>query len=206
MESGKENASGGKQNKHKGIESSTVYRVDINWLNANKKPAIVKNKELAGFENFCTSDKQLIVKSYAEVVYSNLYRGINLKWYEKNGELKYDYLCAAGSDYKKIELQIEGAQRLSINNKGELEITTPLGTIIEKSPIVLQSGKQLASKWVLDKNVLSFSIDNLNKDLPYVIDPAVRAWGTFYGGIVLTMQMLVQPTPMATFTWQALLT
>ncbi len=171
-----------KDAKPKGVERSTVYRVDINWVNTNSKPAILKNKEFAGFESFYKSDEQLIAKSYAEVVYSDLYNGIDLKWYEKNGELKYDYICAAGADYKKITLQIEGAEKLTLNSKGELEISTPLGTIVEKAPVVIQSGKSLGSKWVLENNIISFSISNLNKSLPYIIDPAIRAWGTFYGG------------------------
>lgn len=176
------NSKTNKKAKPNGIEQSTVYRIDINWLNTNTHPTILKHQELEGYANFYNSDKQITVKSYGEVMYQSLYKGIDLKWYEKNGELKYDYLCAAGADYKKINLQIEGAEQLRLNTKGELEIKTPLGTIIEKAPVVLQAGKQLVSKWVLTNNVLSFDIENLNKLLPYVIDPAVRVWGTYYGG------------------------
>ncbi|MCC6373112.1 MAG: gliding motility-associated C-terminal domain-containing protein [Bacteroidia bacterium] len=171
-----------KENKPKGIEQSTVYRVDINWLNTGHNPSILRGRELEGFSTFYTSNNPVTVKSFGEITYQHLYKGIDLKWYEKNGELKYDYLCAPGSDYKKIKLQIEGALHLSINPKGELEIATPLGTISEKAPVVLQGGKTLKSNWVLTENVLSFNIENLNQQLDYIIDPAVRVWGTYYGG------------------------
>jgi len=164
------------------IDKSTTYRVDINWLNSNMNTSIVREQELSGFSNFYTAEGAFTVKSYGEITYRNLYDGISLKWYQKDGELKYDYLCSAGSDYKKIKLQINGAKQLSLSLTGELIIKTPLGTIIEKAPLVMQGDKLLSSAWVLENNTLSFKINKLNNTLPYIIDPAVRVWGTYYGG------------------------
>jgi hypothetical protein len=177
--------------KSKTADQQTIYRIDINWLNANTRSSILKEQVIDGESNYytagCPDNGALHVRSYNAVTYQNLYTGIDLKWYEKNGELKYDYLCAAGSDYHQIQLQIKGAEELKINSKGELEIKTPLGTIVEKAPLVLQNEKPLKSNWVLIKNAdgtenLSFNIQNLNSAIPYIIDPVVRLWGTYYGG------------------------
>ena len=172
--------------KRKVVNQQTIYRIDINWLNANTNTLVKKDKAFDGVTNFytegCPEGGALNVKSYKEITYQNLYTGIDLKWYEKNGELKYDYICSAGADYKQIQLQPKGSEELSINAKGELVIKTPLGTIIEKAPLVLQNGKELKSKWVLTGKILNFEIQDLNKNLPYIIDPAVRVWGTYYGG------------------------
>ena len=168
------------------IDQQTIYRIDVNWLNANTQALIKKEQALDGVSHFytegCPEGGALNVRSYKEVTYQNLYNGIDLKWYEKNGELKYDYLCSAGTDYKQIQLEIKGAEQLSINRKGELVIKTPLGIILEKAPLVLQQGRVLKSHWVLKNTTLSFDIQNLNPNIPYVIDPAVRLWGTYYGG------------------------
>ncbi len=173
------------KSEHQFIEQQTIYRVDINWLNANTNAIVKKDKAFDGVSNFytegCPEGGALNVKSYKEVTFKNIYTGIDLKWYQKNGELKYDYLCSAGADYKQIQLQLQGSEDVSINKKGELVLKTPLGTIIEKAPLVLQSGKELKSKWVLNGKIVSFEIKNLNKSLPYVIDPIIRAWGTYYG-------------------------
>ncbi len=172
--------------KSKVIEQQTIYRIDINWLNVNSNAVIRKELPLDGRFNFytagCPEGGALNVKTYKEVTYEGLYSGIDLKWYEKNGELKYDYLCAAGTDYKQIQLEIKGAESITINNTGELVIRTPLGIITEKKPLVLQQGIELKSKWVKKGSILSFEIENLNVELPYVIDPVVRLWGTYYGG------------------------
>ncbi|MBL7909868.1 MAG: T9SS type A sorting domain-containing protein [Bacteroidia bacterium] len=174
------------KSKKKEIDQQTIYRLDINWLNANANASIIKGKALEGYSNFYLAscpDGATNVKSYADVTYKNIYNGIDLKWYQKDGQLKYDYLCEAGTNYKKIQLQIEGAESIYINKKGELLLKTPLGTIIEKAPTVVQNGKVLPSKWLIKNNIISFDIEKLDTKQAFIIDPAVRVWGTYYGGI-----------------------
>jgi hypothetical protein len=180
----KDNVSKGvsKKFKQKLADKKTLYRVDINWLNTNKNCEVISNHKLDAADIYYVNNLAQTVNSFEEVIYKNLFNKIDLKWYEKNGELKYDYICQAGANYANINFSIEGAQQLSINKNGELEIKTPLGTIIEKAPMVFQNGQTIKSNWVLKNKVLSFNIENLNPSLPYIIDPAVRAWGTYYGG------------------------
>lgn len=164
---------------------STIYRLDINWLNANVNAVVTKQNPIEGFNNYYLEncpDGALNVKSYQQILYQNIYNGIDLKWYQKDGHLKYDYIVSARADYKKIQFEISGADKISINKKGELVFKTPLGDIIEQAPLVKQNDKLLTSKWVLTKNVLSFDIQNINYTQPFIIDPVVRSWATYYGG------------------------
>ena len=166
-------------------DQTTIYRLDINWLNANTNAELIKQKPLDGFNNYYLENcpnGALNVKSYQQITYQNIYEGIDLKWYEKDGRLEYDYLVSAGSDYKQIQLEIKGADKITLNNKGELIYKTPLGDIIEQAPLVKQNGKTLKSKWIIKNNVLSFEIENINKNQAFIIDPVVRLWGTYYGG------------------------
>ena len=166
-------------------DQTTIYRLDINWLNANTNAELIKQNPLDGFNNYYLENcpnGALNVKSYQQITYQNIYDGIDLKWYEKDGRLEYDYLVSAGSDYKQIQLEIKGADKITLNNKGELIYKTPLGDIIEQAPLVKQNGKTLKSKWIIKNNVLSFEIENINKNQAFIIDPVVRTWGTYYGG------------------------
>ena len=166
-------------------DQTTIYRLDINWLNANKNAELIKQNPLEGLNNYYLENCPngvLNVKSYQQITYQNIYKGIDLKWYEKEGHLEYDYLVSAGADYKKIQLEIKGADKITVNNKGELIYKTPLGNIIEQAPVVIQSGKTLKSKWLLKNDVLSFEIENINRNEAFIIDPVVRLWGTYYGG------------------------
>ena len=166
-------------------DQTTIYRLDINWLNANTNAELTKQNPLDGYNNYYLENCPngvLNVKSYQQITYQNIYDGIDLKWYEKDGHLEYDYLVSAGADYKQIQLEIKGADKLALNNKGELIYKTPLGDIIEQAPLVKQNGKTLKSKWIITNNVLSFEIENINKNQAFIIDPVVRLWGTYYGG------------------------
>ena len=166
-------------------DQTTIYRLDINWLNANKNAELIKQNPLEGLNNYYLENCPngvLNVKSYQQITYQNIYKGIDLKWYEKEGHLEYDYLVSAGADYKKIQLEIKGADKITVNNKGELIYKTPLGNIIEQAPVVKQSGKTLKSRWLIKNDVLSFEIENINKNEAFIIDPVVRIWGTYYGG------------------------
>lgn len=165
----------------------TIYRLDINWLDANTNSSIKENIPLDGFTNYYLENCPnglFNVKNYKEIIFQHIYLGIDLKWYQKDGNLKYDYMVAAGADYKKIRLEINGAKKINLNSAGELLIKTPLGIIKEKAPLVLQNGKILTANWIIKGNVVSFNIEGVDSTKPFIIDPtvAVRLWGTFYGG------------------------
>ncbi len=163
----------------------TLYRLDLNWVNANTKVLVKPGNCVPSYNNYYSTtcpDGALHVRSYESVTYSNLYSGVDLKWYQKDGHLKYDYIVAPHADYKQIQLQIEGAVSISINAQGELVIETPLGQIIEEAPFVTQGTRKLMSKWVVQNNTVSFSIEGSNPNEELIIDPAVRTWGTYYGG------------------------
>lgn len=166
-------------------EKRTIYRIDVKWLNSNRLPEVIPNYMDEGYENFYSEScpfGALNVKSYKEIFYKQIYAGIDLKWYENKGHLKCDYLISQGADYQQIKLSFAGALFLSVGNSGELIIATPLGNIVEEAPIVVQGERTLSSKWVVNGLVAGFRIENIDASKPYVIDPVVRLWGTYYGG------------------------
>lgn len=163
----------------------STYRLDINWLNANKNASIIKSGAFAGQSNYYFTNCPggvFGVQSYETITYQNIYEGVDLKWYEKDGRLKYDYLVAAGADYTQIELSIEGADKISVNGKGEVVFKTFMGDIIEQAPLVTQQGKVLRSAWKLIGDHLTFEIQGVDPKKSMIIDPAIRVWGTYYGG------------------------
>lgn len=165
-------------------DQTTIFRLDINWLYADTKAKVTKGNSLDGYNNYYLEqcpNGALNVKSFENVMYQNIYTGIDLKWYQKEGHLKYDYIVAAGADYKQIQLQIKGAEKISISHRGELVLKTPLGDVIEEAPLVMQKGKELRSKWLIKSDIVSFEIEGLDSNYEYVIDPLVRNWGTYYG-------------------------
>jgi len=165
------------------IDQQTIYRIDLNWLNCNTNITKTEDKTLEGYNNYYLEscpDGALNVKSYKGVTLHNLYKGINLHYYEKNNKLKHDYIVAAHADYKQIQVKVEGAE-VEINKDGSLILTTPLGKVQEGAPVVFQNGKRLKAKWLITNDVLSFDIENYNSNYELIIDPITRIFGTYYG-------------------------
>jgi hypothetical protein len=165
--------------------TTTLFRLDVNWVGASSQPQIVKGENLPGYDNYYLAscpDGAVNVRSFAYIIYKNIYPGIDLKWYEKNGDLKYDYYLAPNADYKQIQMEYNGADKIFVDPFGELVIETPLGTIKEQAPVVIQNNKILEAKWIVQDTRISFDIKNSDPSLPLLIDPMVRLWGTYYGG------------------------
>ena len=163
----------------------TIYRVDVNWLGSNPEVQTQTGKAIQGVENYYSTvcpNGVLGVRSFENVQFTNLYEGIDLKYYEHDGHLKYDYLVAPGADYKQIKLEYKGATSLSIDKEGNLLIETPLGSLYEPLPLVTQNGNQLEVFWQIKGDVVSFGIENFDPTQAMIIDPLVRVWGTYYGG------------------------
>ncbi len=162
-----------------------IYRLDISWINCNNSARILPASTLPGYDNFYSEvcpQGALEVKSYNGLTYEELYKGIDLKWYAKADQLKYDFVVKAGSDYRQIAWQLSGARKVTINSAGQLLIETPLGTLVEEAPLVIQGGKKLQASWKLKGQQISFAITGIDATKDLVIDPLVRLWGTYYGG------------------------
>lgn len=173
-----------KEEKLKEIDKQTIYRIDLTWLNANKNIRSLPEGVLPGYSNFYSErcpDGALNVNSYETVTIQNLYHGIDLHYYEKDNELKHDYIVSPQTDYKQIQILVEGAE-VHLSEDGSLLLNTPLGNVQEGEPVVYQNGKRLNARWKVKDNVLSFEIDNYDPALELVIDPITRLWGTYYGG------------------------
>ena len=166
-------------------DQMTIYRTDINWLGFNKDYTIESGEAKLGFNNYylpSCPEGAMNVKSYTDVTFKNLYAGVDVKWYEKNGELEYDFIVAPNTDYTKISWEIKGADRISIGENGQLIIETPLGNIEEQAPIAFQGEEQVKATWKIEGNKISFQLGSYNENEVLIIDPVVRQWGTYYGG------------------------
>jgi hypothetical protein len=163
--------------------SLSIYRVDITWINSNPTVKFEPNNTPSNYTNFFneTHKNGLIgVKSYNEITLKNLYKGIDVHYYQQKGSIKHDYIVQPNTDYHQIQFKIEGAE-IKISNDGSLILETPFGKIEEGAPIVFQEGKILQSNWVINNNIISFNVEGYNPNYELIIDPITRLWGTYFG-------------------------
>lgn len=181
-----------------------VYRVDLNFIGANPSATVLGEKESEMYFNFFLGSRVRAeqVKGYQMLVYRNLYNNIDLVFYGKGTSLKYDFVVHPGGRVSDIKLQYDGAQNVSLTPEGGLRVVTPLGEILEDKPFSFQNitattpqemakqagSSDLASKVIINGNIVTFNVDNHDPSRLLIIDPTV-VWSQFYGGATLDIAM-----------------
>ena len=121
-----------------------------------------------------------------EVLYENIYNGVNLRLNGGDQFLKYDFELEAGKDGSEISLEFEGVSGLKLEN-GRLQIKTAIGTLEEHIPKAYQLINGIATEischYVLKGNRVGFRFDQLpDSRYPTVIDPLLLFF-TYSGSI-----------------------
>jgi hypothetical protein len=162
----------------------STSRVDVEWLNANADIEISASQPYHSLSNYYSSKiKHPVsgVESFHEVCYKNVYKNIDLHYYEHEHGLKYDFILAPFADINQIQLKLKGAEKITLQSDGSVLINTKDGSIRDGAPIAYQNGKRITAHWCYQDSILSFKIPEYNPALSLIIDPLTRAWGTFYG-------------------------
>ena len=71
------------------------YRVDLEFLNTLKNATVIPSKATEVKRNFYLAhcpDGIMYVNEYQEIIYKNIYKNIDLKFYFEKGYLKYDFI------------------------------------------------------------------------------------------------------------------
>ncbi|MGA1872395.1 MAG: SBBP repeat-containing protein, partial [Thermoplasmatota archaeon] len=71
------------------------------------------------------------VPNYKEIIYPELWDGIDLVYTLKDGSIKYDLIVHPGADPSDIHIRIDGANSLTINAQGDLVIGTEYWDILD---------------------------------------------------------------------------
>jgi Beta-propeller repeat len=130
------------------------------------------------------------IPQFRDVVYPDLWPGIDLQLREQSGVLKYEFHVQPGASPSDIRLAYDGADSLGLNGAGGLQISTPIGVLEDSVPLSYQTigGVQVpvSSRYVLGSDPgsddgFSFAVGGYRRDHELVIDPGVQ-YATFLGG------------------------
>ena len=118
------------------------------------------------------------VPHYSRVLYEELYPGIDLIYYGRDGQLEYDLVVAPGANPQEILLEIQGAERLTLLPKGDLLIETSVGEVRHHRPVIYQ--KLDGVKYLIaggyrlkEGSRVSFEIAAYDPTRPLYIDPVL---------------------------------
>jgi hypothetical protein len=160
------------------------------FIGANPDVAIGARKRGAGKVNYLIGSDpakwRTNLPTYGQVVYHDLWPGIDMVFRGAKGQLKYEFHVAPGANVRDIRLAYRGASGLSLDRGGAVRIRTPLGVLTDTRPLSYQriSGSRVPvqSRFALDRRGgYGFAVGAYDLRQPLVIDPGL-VYSTFLGG------------------------
>jgi hypothetical protein len=126
------------------------------------------------------------VPTYGKVGFRDVYPGLDLVYYGKQGQLEYDFIVAPGADPTQARLHFAGAAAVRVNSRKDLVVSTKQGEIAFHKPVAYQwkDGERKPVKGrftLLAKNTVGFSVGDYDHARQLTIDPAL-SYSTYLGG------------------------
>lgn len=160
-------------------------------LVASRPAALVPERPLAGSHSYllgCDASRWCSgVPHFSAVRYHAAWPGCDLVCYEKDGHLEYDVALSPAADPRQIEIAVEGADRVWIDERGDLLLATAAGTLRQPRPLTWEIGpggerREVRCEHVLlGPNRFGFEIPEWSGGAPLVIDPGL-IHSTYVGG------------------------
>ncbi|MEP6739822.1 MAG: SBBP repeat-containing protein, partial [Caldimonas sp.] len=119
------------------------------------------------------------VPGYRQLRRPELYPGIDLVYYSREGALEFDLVVKAGADPSRIRMHVGGARPPAIEASGDLLLDGAGGSLRLHRPVLYQNiageKKMLDARYVLrGERTLGFALPAYDKRYPLVIDPVFK--------------------------------
>src|SRR5437870_4048506 len=167
----------------------------LKFVGANPNVALTGGKRASGEVNyFRGSDParwQTNLSRYGQVVYRDLWPGVDMALTGQGGELKYEFRVRPGARLANIRLAYLGSSGLSLDGAGRLLIKTSTGVLRDSPPLAYQeiAGVRVPveSRYALTdggsaETGYGFAVGKgYDPERELIVDPGV-AYSTFLGG------------------------
>src|SRR5579864_229133 len=151
----------------------------LHLVGANADAQVVGLDELPGKVSYFVGNDARMWRSgiptYAQVMYRNVYPGVNLVFYGNQEHLEYDFVLTPGANPNIIQLNFEGAKNLKLDSQGNLALSMQSGQIFQAEPDIYQeiggAKHAISGHYVLrGTNLVGFDVAGYDSTRPLVID------------------------------------
>jgi hypothetical protein len=175
-----------------------VLRMSL--VSANPNPQVAGMEELPGKSNYFLGNDpknwRTDVPNYARVRYQEVYPGVDLVYYGRQGQLEYDFVVAPGADPRAIGLDVgrvgnAPGRPLRIDPQGDLVVPVEDAEVRFHKPVVYQTThlkspiphrRFIDGHYVLKgDHQIGFELAAYDATEPLVIDPEL-GYSTYLGG------------------------
>jgi hypothetical protein len=175
----------------KAIPSQTERRViEQKFVGASTDTVVETKHPGQGTRNYFSgsdpSKWQTGVRGYSEIIYRDLWKGVDLRLYGNRSDLEQEFIVSAGADLNQVQVAYDGIGKLEVANDGSLLVRSAEGQMRESAPHIYQEihGQQVsvAGKFkLLGSTRYSFEVAAYDPKYPLVIDPTLL-YSTYLGG------------------------
>ena len=124
------------------------------------------------------------LSTFGHVSLGEVYPGIDVKFQAHGNNVEKLFLISPGASPHQIRLRMEGQENVTVNERGELEVTTPLGFVNFTRPVAYQEiageKKMVQVAYLVAVDEYGFVVGDYDLDHALVIDPLLAS--TFLGG------------------------
>jgi len=156
---------------------------------ASTEPAIAGEEPLPGQSHYFVGNDpaqwRTNIPTFARVRYQQVYPGVDLIYYGRQGRLENDFEVNPGTNPKVISWRVEGAEGIRVNSTGDLVLTVGGREVRLQEPRAYQlDGEQqrdIPIRYRVHGHKVSFALGKYNRDQELIIDP-VLTYSTYLGG------------------------
>ncbi|MFC1821177.1 SBBP repeat-containing protein [Thermodesulfobacteriota bacterium] len=125
------------------------------------------------------------ISTYNRIAMDGIYEGIDLSLKAHGHRIEKIFEVKPGGKVNDIKIHVEGAERLTVNRRGQLELKSSSGGLIFSAPSAFQviSGRKENVKvsYDIQGRTYGFRVGDYDPRAPLVIDP-VLIYSTYLGG------------------------
>jgi len=152
-------------------------------------PAITGEEPLPGQSNYFVGNDparwRTHIPTFARVRYQQVYPGVDLIYYGRQGRLENDFEITAGTNPKVISWRLEGAEGIRVDSNGDLVLTMGGSEVRLQRPRAYQldgeQERQIPVRYRVHGRKVGFALGKYDRQQKLVIDP-VLTYSTLLGG------------------------
>ena len=172
-----------------GDEAPQRADLRMTLLGANRQPRMEGVERLPGIANYFIGNdpKQwhTEIPTFNKVKYGQVYPGIDLVYYGNQRQLEYDFIVDPGASPGRISFNLDGADRLEVDNQGNLLAHVGKSTVQWHKPFAYQeingARHEVSARFALKNGRVSFDVAQYDIRRSLIIDPYV-VYATYFGG------------------------
>lgn len=169
------------------LSNASVLRLSM--VGANRASSIEGEDELPGKVNYLLGDQpgqwRTNISTYKKVRYREVYPGVDVVYYGNQRQLEYDFIVAAGRDPGVIKFKLAGADRIRLDESGDLRLSVKNSEVRLQKPFIYQltdtgERSEVKGEYVVKGKEIGFKVRAFDSRKPLVIDP-VLSYATLLG-------------------------